>query len=81
MSESEFLMNQSKINGRLCQVDWRLISALKEIVAALRATGSAAVHINNAERLLNDADNISLTVAIPNPPGCDPVARESGPTN
>ncbi len=78
MSESEFLMNQRKINGRLCQVDWRLISALKELVAALRASGPSEVHIANAERLINEADKISLTVAIPNPPGCDPVLRESG---
>ena len=80
MSESEFLMNQKKINGRLCQVDWRLIAALRELIAALRACGPSEVDITNAERFINEADEISLTVAIPNPPGCDPALRESGPS-
>lgn len=78
MSESEFLMNQKKINGRLCQIDWRLIEALRELIAALRASGPNEVHVENAERLIIEADKISLTVAIPNPPGCDPALRESG---
>jgi len=79
MSESEFLINQKKINGRLCQVDWRLISALKEVIAALRASGPNAVHVDNAERLINVADDISASVAIPDPPGCDPHDRKSAP--
>jgi len=79
MSEPEFLMNQKKINGRLCQVDWRLISALKEVVAALRASGPNAVHIDNAERLIDVADEISKTVAIPDPPGCSPRDRAAAP--
>lgn len=79
MSESEFLMNQKKINGRLCQVDWRLIEALREVVAALRASGAPAVHLNNAERLINIADDISATVAIPDPPGCFPIDRTAPP--
>jgi len=75
MSESEFLINQSKINGRLCQVDWRLIQALQELVAALRTTGPNAVHVDKAERLINEADEISAKVAIPDPPGCNPRDR------
>lgn len=78
MNETE-LKNQKKINGRLCQVDWRLISALKEVVAALRASGPNRVHVDNLERLINEADKISASVAIPDPPGCDPVDRTSGP--
>jgi hypothetical protein len=81
MSESEFLMNQKKINGRLCQVDWRLISALKEVIAALRAAGPNEVHVNNAESLVNLANEISATVAIPDPPGCDPFNRKDPPTD
>ena len=81
MSESEFLTNQKKINGRLCQVDWRLVSALKEVIAALRASGPNGVHIDNAERLIDEADKISATVAIPDPPGCSPRDRKVAPVS
>jgi hypothetical protein len=80
MSEPEFLMNQKKINGRLCQVDWRLIAALREVIAALRASSPHSVHVDNAERLINEADEISATVAIPDPPGCSPRDRTAGPS-
>jgi hypothetical protein len=79
MSEPEFLINQQKINGRLCQVDWRLISALREVIAALRASGPNGVHVDNAERLINVADEIGKTVAIPDPPGCHPRDRTAAP--
>jgi hypothetical protein len=79
MSEPEFLINQKKINGRLCQVDWRLISALREVIAALRASGPNGVHVDNAERLINVADEIGKTVAIPDPPGCHPRDRTAAP--
>jgi hypothetical protein len=79
MSEPEFLINQQKINGRLCQVDWRLISALREVIAALRASGPNGVHVDNAERLINVADEIGKTVAIPDPPGCHPRDRTADP--
>ena len=75
MSESEIWINQKQINGRLCQVDWRLIGALKEVIAALRASGPNEVHISNLERLINEADEISKSVAIPDPPGCAPRDR------
>ena len=78
MSETEIWVNQKKINGRLCQVDWRLIEGLKEVVAALRASGSIEVHVNNLERLINEADEISASVAIPDPPGCNPFDRNAG---
>lgn len=78
MSQPEFLVNQKKINGRLCQVDWRLIEALQEVVAALRTSGPVAVHVNNADRLIAEADKISASVAIPDPPGCDPRDRMAG---
>ena len=76
MSEPESWINQKKINGRLCQVDWRLISALREVAAALRASG--APNVAKIERLIDEADAISKSVAIPDPPGCDPKDRESG---
>jgi hypothetical protein len=79
MSETEIWINQKKINGRLCQVDWRLIQGLKEVVAALRASGPNAVHVNNLERLINEAEEISASVAIPDPPGCSPLDRRAGP--
>ena len=80
MSEPEFLINQKKINGRLCQVDWRLISALREIIEALRASGTNAVHLDKAEALIDEADRISATVAIPDPPGCSPRDRSAAPS-
>jgi hypothetical protein len=79
MSETEIWINQKKINGRLCQIDWRLIQALKEVVAALRASGPTTVHVNNLERLINEAEEISASVAIPDPPGCNPFDRSAGP--
>jgi hypothetical protein len=77
MSEPEILINQKKINGRLCQVDWRLISALREVAYALRASG--ATNVDEIERLIQEADVIGASVAIPDPPGCDPLDRKSGP--
>jgi hypothetical protein len=79
MSETEIWVNQKKINGRLCQIDWRLIQGLKEVVAALRASGPTAVHVNNLERLINEAEVISASVAIPDPPGCHPSERSAPP--
>jgi hypothetical protein len=79
MSETEIWMNQKKINGRLCQIDWRLIQGLKEVVAALRAAGPNAVHVNNLERLINEAEIISESVAKPDPPGCSPLDRSAPP--
>ena len=79
MSEAEIWINQKKINGRLCQVDWRLIEVLKEVVAALRASGSNAVDFNKLVRLLDEAEKISASVAIPDPPGCNPFERSAGP--
>ena len=79
MSEPEYLMNQKKINGRLCQVDWNLISALREVVAALRASGTSGEHIQKADHLIELADKISKTVAIPDPPGCSPRDRTAAP--
>ena len=76
MSEAESWINQKKINGRLCQVDWRLISALREVAAALRASG--ATNVENIERWIKEADMISASVAIPDPPGCDPSDRTGG---
>jgi len=69
MSETEIWTNQKMINGRLCQVDWRLIRALEEIASALRSLGS---NTENVDRLISEANAISATVAIPTPPGCVP---------
>jgi hypothetical protein len=79
MSKTEIWTNQKMINGRLCQVDWRLIEVLKEVVAALRASGSNAVNFHNLERLLDEAEKISASVAIPDPPGCNPIERSAAP--
>ncbi len=73
------LKNQKQINGRLCQVDWRLISALREVVAALNAPGQNTVDFVSLNGLIDEADEISKTVAIPDPPGCDPFDRTAPP--
>ena len=77
MSEPEIWTNQKMINGRLCQVDWRLIAALKEVVAALKAPGANAANIVELERWIGEADKISESVAIPDPPGCLPRDRSA----
>jgi len=69
MSETQIWINQKMINGRLCQVDWRLISALKEVSAALKGLGA---NVNTLDSLVTEATQISASVAIPDPPGCDP---------
>ena len=73
------LKNQKKINGRLCQVDWRLIKALEEVAAALGSLGANAANVANLVCLTREADTISASVAIPDPPGCDPFDRTAGP--
>ena len=79
MSEAAFLMNQKNINGRLCQVDWRLISALREVVAALNAPGQNTVDFASLNGLIDEAGlsfsadlgilNIRLTVQRTGPGG------------
>jgi len=77
MNEINSWTNQAKINGRLCQVDWRLIEALKAVSTALKASGANAASLATLDRLVAEADTISASVAIPDPPGCDPVNRTS----
>jgi hypothetical protein len=74
MSDTLIWENQKKINGELCRVDWRLISALREASAALNKLGADVTQLN---ALVNEADSISDKVAIPNPPGCLPTNRKS----
>jgi len=70
MSEPETWINQKKINGRLCQVDWRFIEAFREVIAALKTSG--ACNVEAIQLLIDEAETISASVAIPDPPGCDP---------
>lgn len=73
MSDTLIWENQKKINGELCRVDWRLISALREASAALQKLGA---NVNQLNALVNEADSISDRVAIPDPPGCVPRDRK-----
>ena len=66
--------NQAKINGRLCQVDWRLLEALRLISTALKSVNA---NVGQLDQLIQEADRISLTVAEPDPPGCNPRDRTS----
>jgi hypothetical protein len=77
MSETEIWVNQKRINGRLCQVDWRLIRALEEVSSALKALGTPPANLQTLDGLIEEAERISATVAIPDPPGCDPLDRTS----
>ena len=79
MSETEVWTNQKQINGRLCQVDWRLIEALRKVVEGLQASGSKTVDFKELFSLLEEAEKISGSVAIPDPPGCSPRERHAPP--
>lgn len=74
MSDTLIWENQKKINGELCRVDWRLISALRQVSAELKKLGANVTQLDN---LANEADGISAKVAIPDPPGCVPRDRTS----
>lgn len=68
--------NQAKINGRLCQVDWRLLQALRIVTTALEKMNADVGELKN---FIDEADQISATVAEPDPPGCNPRDRTSAP--
>lgn len=73
MSDTLIWENQKKINGELCRVDWRLISALREASAVLQRLGA---NVDQLNALVDEADIISDRVAIPDPPGCLPRDRK-----
>jgi hypothetical protein len=64
---------QTRINGALCRVDWRLLEALREVKAALAAcAGCAEADLTALTNAINAAAEISATVADIKPPGCNP---------
>lgn len=70
-----FWNGQKKVNGKLCQVDWRLLEALKKVSAELTKLGADVADLN---QLIGQTDQLSAEVALENPPGCFPTDR-TGP--
>lgn len=69
--------NQREINGRLCQVDWRLITALKNVGEILEKCCPDA-NLSQFYKAISDAVEINGGVARIDPPGCNPSNPKSG---
>ncbi|MEP6820637.1 MAG: hypothetical protein ABJA18_13965 [bacterium] len=68
---------QKTINGKLCQVDWRLLQALEKVRDILgNIPGVNAADIASLNDLIQRADEMSKEVAGDDPPGCDPKNRQ-----
>lgn len=74
---TDFWDGQKKINGKLCQVDWMLIEALRKVSAALK-TSVPTADLSELDSLIEAVDVRSEEVAHEDPPGCDPVIRTVG---
>ncbi len=73
------LKGQRQINGKLCQVDWRLVEALKEVSKALHATASGQpADLTRLDQLIAEVGPMNLAVAGVDPPGCDPKNAGTG---
>ena len=75
---TEMYDNQRKINGQLCRVDWKLIEALRAVLALLEKSHPALPPdlMEDLRRKIKSADYVSEKVAEIKPPGCDPEERE-----
>ena len=73
---SRSLKGQKEINGKLCQVDWRIIEALRAVQAALSAcAGCSTNDLTALDKAIKTADTLSEKVAMVDPPGCEPKDR------
>ena len=70
-----YWIGQTKINGMLCKVDWRLVEAFREVSRLLK---EKSVDSSQLDQMINDVDEMSATVALENPPGCNPNDRTGG---
>jgi hypothetical protein len=78
--QDDFNAGQKKVNGALVEVDTRVISTLKDILAVIKtiaAIPTVAPHVRGVdfsplETALNEAKYYSEKVADINPPGCAP---------
>lgn len=67
-------MNQKKINGNLCRVDWRIIQALQEVSDIIeKMPGADLAALTSLKKSIQEADEISEKVAGDDPPGCVPA--------
>ncbi|MGH9970001.1 MAG: hypothetical protein ACREBG_19705 [Pyrinomonadaceae bacterium] len=64
-----FFRGQRDINGRLCDVDWRLLNAISELRNALQ-NSSLDVDLAAVDRAMAVAQSCSDAVAGVDPPGC-----------
>jgi hypothetical protein len=71
----DYWSGQTKINGKLCRVDWLIVQALREISSLLGQSGGDVSRLNE---LINQTDALSAEVALERPPGCSPEDRTSG---
>jgi len=72
---SAHFAGQKKINGMLCEVDWMLVEALRQVATAIETGSTDATAIR---AWLTHADQHSEKVANEDPPGCDPNNRTGG---
>lgn len=75
-TQEEINDGQKEINGKLCQVDWRIIVALRAIRTALnRCAGCPESELAMLDQAIAKIDSMSVTVAKVDPPGCLPEDR------
>ena len=72
---------QQRINGQLCKVDWKLIEALRAVLALLEKSHPALPPdlMEDLRRKIESANYVSKKVAEIKPPGCIPEVREDEP--
>lgn len=76
-TQEQINAGQRTVNGKLCQVDWRLLQALEKVSNILgQIPGANAADIASLNDLIQRADEMSEKVAGDDPPGCDPKNRQ-----
>jgi hypothetical protein len=77
-TQEEINDGQKKINGKLCQVDWRLLAAIREVRDVLnRHAGIAEAELLMLDQAIQAADVLGAQVAKVDPPGCEPIDPSS----
>lgn len=75
-TQEEINKGQREINGKLCQVDWRILVVLRAVRTALnRCAGCAEAELAMLDQAIKAVDSMSATVAKVDPPGCEPEDR------
>ena len=66
----EFLEGQRKINGRLCRVDQKIVTAITELRNAINGAG-LSIDFTSVDEALQQASYWSQAIPGVNPPGCE----------